>query len=111
MTAPNKSFRDVRSVINLNKYLNKKVHVKFTGGREVEGTLKGHDAMANLVLDDTMEFLRGERLNLALHVDPNDATRLSGEVRKLGLLVARGTSVIVIHPVEGTEKIENPFVS
>lgn len=29
---------------------------------KVEGTLKGHDAVCNLVLDDTEEFLRGKQL-------------------------------------------------
>ncbi|EKX73205.1 small nuclear ribonucleoprotein G, putative [Theileria equi strain WA] len=100
MSAPSKSFRDVKSVINLNKHLNKQVYVKFSGGREVQGTLKGHDAMSNLVLDDTKEFLK----------DPDDPEKLTGETRELGLLVARGTSVTVIYPIDGTEKIENPFV-
>nr|PVC53458.1 U6 snRNA-associated sm-like protein [Theileria orientalis] len=100
MTAPGKSFRDAKSVINLNKHLNKEVYVKFSGGREVKGVLKGHDAMSNLVLDDTVELLRS--------ID--DPSTLSGETRNLGLLVARGTSVTVIYPVEGTEKIENPFL-
>ncbi|GBE63058.1 u6 snRNA-associated Sm [Babesia ovata] len=99
MTAPSKSFRDVKSVIKLNAYLNKKVYVKFSGGREVQGVLKGHDAMSNLVLDDTEEFLR----------DPEDPDRVTEKTRQLGLLVARGTSVTVIHPVEGAEKIANPF--
>ncbi|KAK1444232.1 Lsm7 like protein [Babesia gibsoni] len=101
MTAPSKSFRDVKSVIKLNNYLNKKVYVKFSGGREVQGILKGHDAMSNLALDETEEFLR----------DPDDPDKLTDKTRSLGLLVARGTSVTVIHPVDGAEKIENPFVN
>ncbi|XP_955424.1 u6 snrna-associated sm-like protein, putative [Theileria annulata] len=83
MTTPSKSFRDVKSVINLNKHLNKEVYVKFSGGREVKGVLRGHDAMSNLVLDDTVEFLK----------DSSDSSKLTGEKRNLGLLVARGTSV------------------
>ncbi|EAN30573.1 U6 snRNA-associated Sm-like protein LSm7 [Theileria parva strain Muguga] len=100
MTAPSKSFRDVKSVINLNKHLNKEVYVKFSGGREVKGVLRGHDAMSNLVLDDTVEYLK----------DSSDSSKLTGEKRNLGLLVARGTSVTVVYPVEGTEKIDNPFL-
>ncbi|ORM42247.1 putative cytosolic iron-sulfur protein assembly protein Ciao1 [Babesia sp. Xinjiang] len=79
---PSKSFRDVKSVIKLDGYLNKKVYVKFSGGREVQGVLKGHDVMSNLVLDETEEFLR----------DPNDPDRMTEKTRHLGLLVARGTS-------------------
>ncbi|GFE52770.1 U6 snRNA-associated Sm-like protein [Babesia ovis] len=101
MTAPSKSFRDVKSVIKLDAYLNKKVYVKFSGGREVQGILKGHDVMSNLVLDETEEFLR----------DPEDPDRVTDKTRSLGLLVARGTSVTVIHPVDGAEKIANPFLA
>lgn len=42
--------------------------------------------------------------------DPNDAYQLSGEQRKLGLLVARGTSVMTVFPVNGVAPIDNPFV-
>jgi U6 snRNA-associated Sm-like protein LSm7 len=35
--------------------------VKFQGGREVVGNLKGFDQLVNLVLDDCVEYLRGER--------------------------------------------------
>lgn len=30
--------------------------------------------------------------------------------RNLGLLVARGTLLVLISPVDGSEEIENPFV-
>ena len=30
--------------------------------------------------------------------------------RSLGLLVARGTLLVLISPVDGSEEIENPFV-
>jgi len=33
--------------------------VKFAGGREVDGVLKGFDKLDNLVLDDCIEYLRG----------------------------------------------------
>ena len=33
--------------------------VKFSGGREVTGTLKGFDQLMNLVLDDVEESVRG----------------------------------------------------
>jgi len=41
----------------------------------VEGILKGFDHLANLVLDEGVEFLR----------DPEDAYSLSGEERQLGI--------------------------
>lgn len=33
--------------------------MKFAGGREAEGILKGYDPLLNLVLDNTKEYLRG----------------------------------------------------
>ncbi|CAE6921403.1 Lsm7 [Symbiodinium sp. CCMP2592] len=88
-----------KSVLDLERYLNQPVKVKFSGGREVKGILKGHDAVANLVLDDVQEYLR----------DPEDPYKVSDETRSLGLVVARGTSVMLICPVDGTEEIANPF--
>ena len=46
------------SIIDLAPYVDHKVRVKFVGGREVVGVLKGADPICNLVLDDTIEFLR-----------------------------------------------------
>jgi U6 snRNA-associated Sm-like protein LSm7 len=42
--------------------MNKAVRVKFAGGREVTGVLKGFDQLMNLVLDDTEETLQGTLL-------------------------------------------------
>lgn len=47
------------SIVDLSKYLDKAVRVKFQGGREAQGILKGYDPLLNLVLDNTTEFLRG----------------------------------------------------
>jgi len=80
--------------------MDKKIRVKFNGGREVVGTLKGYDPLLNLVLDDTAENIR----------DPEDG-RLLNETRALGLSVLRGTAVILISPLDGSEEIENPFLS
>ena len=66
----------------------------------VLGVLKGYDPLVNLVLDDTIEFLR----------DPEDAYRTTGATRRLGLVVARGTTVSMICPEDGHEEIANPFV-
>jgi len=59
--------------------VDQQVIVKFQGGREVRGTLRGYDMMANLVLDESVESLR----------DPDDPYRLTDETRVLGLTVCR----------------------
>lgn len=87
-------------ILDLAKYIDQPVRVKFHGGREVHGFLKGYDQLVNLVLDDCIEFLR----------DASDEYRLTEETRKIGLVVCRGTSVMLISPVEGTEEIANPFL-
>ena len=43
----------------MSKYLEKNIRVKFAGGRETAGILKGYDPLLNLVLDNTTEYLRG----------------------------------------------------
>ena len=40
---------------------------------------------------------------------PTDADN-NVRYRKLGLIVARGTLLVVISPVDGSEEIENPFL-
>lgn len=87
------------SVINLDVLIDKEVRVKFTGGREITGILKGHDPVPNIVLDDCVEYLR----------DPKDPSRLTDQTRKLGLIVARGTSITVVNPEKGFIEIDNPF--
>lgn len=89
-----------KSVLDMSKYMDQSVRVKFMGGREVVGVLKGYDALLNLVLDDTKEFLK----------DPDDPYRLLDETRTLGLTVARGTSVMLVCPTDGFEEIANPFL-
>jgi U6 snRNA-associated Sm-like protein LSm7 len=81
------------NAIHLAKLLDKSIDVKLAGGREVTGVLKGYDQLLNLVLDEAEEKLR----------DVADTTKLSGEVRKLGLMV--------VVPTDGTESIENPFLA
>eukprot|EP01097_Dermamoeba_algensis_P007417 TRINITY_DN467_c0_g1_i1.p1 TRINITY_DN467_c0_g1~~TRINITY_DN467_c0_g1_i1.p1 ORF type:complete len:102 (-),score=24.64 TRINITY_DN467_c0_g1_i1:56-361(-) len=87
------------SILDLSKYMDKKITVKFAGGREVTGVLKGYDNLVNLVLDETVEYLR----------DAEDPYKLTADTRNLGLAVARGTAVMLICPVDGTEEIANPF--
>ncbi|KAI0384533.1 like-Sm domain-containing protein [Hypomontagnella monticulosa] len=83
------------NILDLSKYVDKRITVKFNGGREVTGTLKGYDALMNLVLDEVQEVMRDD--------EGKEATR------SLGLVVARGTLLVVISPVDGSEEIKNPF--
>ena len=48
------------NILDLKKYSDKKIIVKFSGGREICGTLKGHDQLMNLVLDDVKEVMKGK---------------------------------------------------
>lgn len=48
------------SILDLSKYIDKTIRVKFQGGREASGILKGFDPLLNLVLDGTIEYMRGE---------------------------------------------------
>lgn len=54
------------------------------------------------------DFLNSPFTSFTL-ADSVDPYKSSGKERKLGLVVARGTSVMTIAPVEGTEEISNPF--
>ncbi|XP_018562180.1 U6 snRNA-associated Sm-like protein LSm7 isoform X2 [Anoplophora glabripennis] len=89
------------SILDLSKYLEKTIRVKFAGGREASGILKGYDPLLNLVLDNTSEYLR----------DPDDPYKLTDDTRELGLVVCRGTSVVLICPMDGMESIQNPFIT
>ncbi|BCR86581.1 putative small nuclear ribonucleoprotein (LSM7) [Aspergillus chevalieri] len=84
------------NILDLSKYMDKEVKVKFSGGREVSGTLKGYDQLMNLVLDEVKESMRDD--------EGNETTRA------LGLIVARGTLIVLISPADGSEEIANPFV-
>ncbi|EXJ87500.1 small nuclear ribonucleoprotein [Capronia epimyces CBS 606.96] len=85
------------NILDLTKYVDKQINVKFNGGREIVGTLKGYDQLMNLVLDDVKETMR------VLDDEGNETTR------PLGLVVARGTLLVLISPMDGSEEIENPF--
>merc|ERR1711894_565566 len=89
------------SVLELSRFIDKQIRVKFAGGRESSGTLKGFDPLLNIVLDDTIEYLR----------DPDDPYKLTQDTRHLGLVVCRGPNVMMISPQDGMEPIANPFAS
>lgn len=97
----NKEKRRKESILDLSKYLEKTIRVKFAGGREAAGVLKGYDPLLNLVLDNTTEYLR----------DTEEPYKVAEDTRNLGLVVCRGTSVVLICPQDGMESIANPFIS
>lgn len=88
------------SAVDLAKFVDKGVRVKLAGGREVTGVLKGYDPLLNLVLDEAQEFMR----------DQDDPLRVTNNTRLLGLVVCRGTAVMLVAPTAGTEEINNPFI-
>lgn len=49
-------------------------------------------------------------LGLNLCADPDDQLKLTEDTRQLGLVVCRGTSVVLICPQDGMEAIPNPFI-
>ncbi|RRT68186.1 hypothetical protein B296_00018343 [Ensete ventricosum] len=66
----------------------------------VTGTLKGYDQLLNLVLDEATEFLR----------DADDPLKTTDQTRRLGLIICRGTAVMLVSPTDGTDEIANPFI-
>ncbi|KAI0324886.1 U6 snRNA-associated Sm-like protein LSm7 [Cubamyces sp. BRFM 1775] len=86
------------AILDLAKYVNERIRVKFTGGREVTGVLKGYDQLLNLVLDEVQENLQG--------VPEGQQT-----TRNLGLVVLRGPTITLLSPVDGFEEIANPFIA
>ena len=90
--------------------------MKFQGGREVSGVLKGYDQLVNVVLDEAIEYLQGIwTLHLAgyfwwLLLDSNGDYQQEQKTRNLGLCVCRGTAVMLICPEDGMEEIANPFI-
>ena len=44
------------TVIDLKAYIDAKLCIRFVGGREIEGILRGADAVCNLVLDEAVEI-------------------------------------------------------
>jgi U6 snRNA-associated Sm-like protein LSm7 len=87
--------------MDFEKLLEKKVRVKFIGGREVVGVLKGYDQLVNIVLDDCIEYIRSEE-------DPEIITSNS---RYIGKVVCRGSNILVLVPDDTMIEIANPFIT
>uniref|UniRef100_A0AAY4CXZ1 Small nuclear ribonucleoprotein G n=1 Tax=Denticeps clupeoides TaxID=299321 RepID=A0AAY4CXZ1_9TELE len=56
--------------------------VKLNGGRHVQGILRGFDPFMNLVVDDCLEMAPG------------------GQQNKIGMVVIRGNSIIMLEALE-----------
>ncbi|KPL97578.1 U6 snRNA-associated Sm-like protein LSm7-like protein [Sarcoptes scabiei] len=102
------------SILDLSKYMEKAIRIKFQGGREATGILKGYDTLLNIVLDDTTEYLRGKSDNFLNYridfTDPDDPFKITDFSRQLGLVVCRSSTIVSICPVDGMESIANPFI-
>lgn len=118
------------AILDLSKYANNRIRVKFTGGREgalfslstqcvvvddellssVTGILKGYDQLLNLVLDEVEEQLQGGCIAFTCPRFTNDATEPEPHTRALGLVVLRGPTITLLSPVDGFEEIANPFM-
>ncbi|KAK4220304.1 Like-Sm (LSM) domain containing protein [Rhypophila sp. PSN 637] len=66
----------------LKKYLDKRLFVQLNGKRQVIGVLRGYDVFLNIVLDDAVEEKAG------------------GEKERLGMVVIRGNSVVMLEALE-----------
>lgn len=73
----------------------------------------------NLVLDNVKETMRGEfqvfLLASNLHIPTSYILTSTDEegnttTRSMGLIVARGTLIVLISPADGSEQIPNPFL-
>lgn len=63
-------------------YMDKRVMTKLNGGRVVEGTLRGFDPFMNLVVDDGVEV------------------RKTGDRVRIGVVVIRGSSIIMLEALD-----------
>ncbi|KAJ9197392.1 hypothetical protein DTO166G4_5486 [Paecilomyces variotii] len=66
----------------LKKYMEKRLFVQLNGNRKVIGILRGYDVFMNIVLDEAVEEKSG------------------GEKARLGMVVIRGNSVVMLEALE-----------
>ncbi|KAF6843721.1 LSM domain-containing protein [Colletotrichum musicola] len=67
---------------DLVEYLDKRLFVQLNGSRKVIGVLRGYDVFLNIVLDEAVEEKEG------------------GEKVRLGMVVIRGNSVVMLEALE-----------
>jgi U6 snRNA-associated Sm-like protein LSm7 len=119
------------AILDLAKYVNEHIRVKFTGGREgenlclskyhdwsdqvvgyffkVKGILKGYDQLLNLVLDEVEEEIQGKMFQVLVNRSLCSESEPEPHTRLLGLVVLRGPTITLVSPVDGSEEIANPF--
>lgn len=122
--------RKKENILDLSKYMDKDISVKFNGGREgVACWIAGVRILTDLHLSDwDTQGLRSadesgsgqcqgddKRFVCQSHVLKSAADGCLDEEgntssRTLGLLVVRGTLLVLISPLDGSEEIANPFV-
>jgi small nuclear ribonucleoprotein (snRNP)-like protein len=114
------------AILDLSKYVNERIRVKFTGGREgtarllcsfrwrlfvfrvasrrvVSGILKGYDQLLNLVLDEVEEQILGASLRLyASRKTPHGCHRTGTTLALLGLDGSPGANH---HPPEPSRRL------
>ncbi|KAI1031886.1 hypothetical protein LB504_000356 [Fusarium proliferatum] len=78
--APNTGLTGCGSVIA--RYLDKRLFVQLNGSRKVIGILRGYDVFLNIVLDEAVEEKDG------------------GEKERIGMVVIRGNSVVMLEALE-----------
>ncbi|KAF7503885.1 Serine/threonine-protein kinase smg1 [Endocarpon pusillum] len=66
----------------LKKYMEKRLFVQLNGNRKVLGILRGYDVFLNIVLDEAVEEKAG------------------GDKVRLGMVVIRGNSVVMLEALE-----------
>lgn len=122
--------------MDLEKHMDKRVRVKFAGGREGACVSRGggfplfraqssarspsppHPTSPARAVIGTLKGFDG-LVNIVLDDcteylrDPKDLTRLLDPpvIRPLGLVVCRGTNVFVLMPEDGFSQIQNPFLA
>lgn len=101
------------NILDLAKFMDSPIHVELSGQRKgntdhdyiyivlVAGILKGYDKLSNLVLDQAVEYLSSEN-------EPESL--LPGRKRNLGLLVIKGTQIVMLSPADHIQEISNPFI-
>ncbi|PKK18161.1 LSM7 homolog, U6 small nuclear RNA and mRNA degradation associated [Columba livia] len=107
------------SILDLSKYIDKTIRVKFQGGREDAVDLCGRGTGA---AEPGVSFtclwppvivlcvVSNSKCTIEYMRDPDDQYKLTEDTRQLGLVVCRGTSVVLICPQDGMEAIPNPFI-
>lgn len=77
-----------------------------TSNHLVIGLLRGYDSLLNLLLDNTIEFLK-DPTDLNQDILSPNGKRM---VRSLGRSICRGTTIAFVTPLSGERTVENPFI-